>query len=148
MNEIHALSGHANGGFSGSQNDFILPLLNQKIQRRPPHSDRRQRGADHVSFLLRMSGYEAKSTLCQLDGDISGFGVIKHRSIKLQSGARPKRQVGVIAKHKSCIAVGRRAHDFIANDFISFRNPRDARFKLGNRVANRCRDPNGLLGGA
>ena len=148
MNEVHALSGHANSRFSGSQNDLIFSPLDQKIQRRPPHADRRQRGADYVSFLLRMSGYEAKSTLCQLDGDITGFGVIKHRSIKLQSGGWPKSQVGVIAKHKSCIAVGRRAHDFIANDFISFRNPRDFRLKLRNRVANRCRDPNGLLGGA
>ena len=148
MNEIHALSRHANGRLSGTQNDFISSLLNQNIQRRPSHAHRGDRGLDHVSFLLRISGYKAKSTLCQLDGDITWLGIVKHRSIKLQSGARPKRQVGVIAKHQSCIAVGRRAHDFIANDFISFRNPRGARFKLGNRISNHRRDPNGPLGRA
>jgi hypothetical protein len=148
MNEIHALSRHANAGPSGNQNDFISSPLNQNIQRRSPHSYRGDRGTDLVGFLIRMSGYEAKGTLRQLDGDITGFGVIKHRSIKLQSGARPKRQVGVIAKHKSCIAVGRRPHDFIANDLISFRNPRDLRLELGNRIPNRRRDPNGPLGRA
>jgi hypothetical protein len=148
MNEIHALSRHANVDRSGNQNDFISSPLNQNIQLRSPHSHRGDRGLDLVGFLIRMSGYKAKSTGYQLDGDITGFGVIKHRSIKLHSGARPKRQVGVIAKHKSCIAVGRRAHDFIANDFISFRNPRDARFKLRNRIPNHRRDPNGPLGRA
>jgi hypothetical protein len=133
MNEIHALSRHANAGPSGNQNDFISSPLNQNIQRRSPHSYRGDRGTDLVGFLIRMSGYEAKGTLRQLDGDITGFGVIKHRSIKLQSGARPKRQVGVIAKHKSC---------------ISFRNPRDLRLELGNRIPNRRRDPNGPLGRA
>ena len=137
MIELHALSRskHAKGDLSGTQNDNISSLLNQDIQRRPPHSHRGDRGVDHIGFLIRISGYKAKSTGCQLDGDITGFGVIKHRSIKLQSGARPKRQVGVIAKHQSRIAVGRRAHDFIANDFISFRNPRDARLELGNRYS-------------
>src|SRR5436309_225236 len=105
MIKIHALSRprHANGDLSGTQNDFISSLLNQNIQRRPSHAHRGDRGLDHVSFLLRISGYKAKSTLCQLDGDITWLGIVKHRSIKLQSGARPKRQVGVIAKHQSCI---------------------------------------------
>ena len=103
MIELHALSRpkHAKGDLSGTQNDNISSLLNQNIQRRPPHSHRGDRGLDLVGFLIRVSGYKAKSTQCQLDGDIAGFGVIKHRSIKFQSGVRPKGQVGVIAKHRS-----------------------------------------------
>src|SRR6516164_10304965 len=72
MKEIHALfsSNHANGRLSGTQNDRISSLLNQDIQRRPPQSQRGDRGLDLVGFLIRISGYKAKSTRCQLDGDI------------------------------------------------------------------------------
>src|SRR6516164_4244797 len=86
MIEFHALFSpkHANRDLSGTQNDSISSLLNQNIQRRPPHSHRDDRGLDLVGFLIRISGYKAKSTQCELDGNITGFGVIKHRSIKLQ----------------------------------------------------------------
>src|ERR1700736_6938207 len=101
MIELHALTRpkDAKGDLSGTQNDNISSLLNQNIQRRPPHSHCGDRGLDLVGFLIRISGYKAKSTGCQLDGDITWLGIIKHRSIKLQSGTRPKRQVGVIAKY-------------------------------------------------
>src|SRR5262245_20299019 len=88
LEEVHALSRprHANGGLSGTQNDNISSLLDQNIQCRPPHPHRGDRGLDLVGFLIRISGYNAKSTVCQSDGDITWLGVIKDRSIKLQSG--------------------------------------------------------------
>src|SRR2546423_11506426 len=127
MIKIHSLSRprHANGDLSGTQNFFFNDPATTEIYPLSLHDALPIWGLDLVGFLIRISGYKAKSTLCQLDGDITDFGVVQHSSIKLQSSSPPNSQVGIIAKHKPCIAVGRRAHDFIANDFISFRNPRD-----------------------
>src|SRR5438876_8667406 len=113
MIELHALSTlyHADGHLDLPSFPTRRSSDLQNIQRRPPHSHRGDRGLDLVGFLIRMSGYKAKSTLCQDRKSTRLNSSHTYSSYTVHCGTKTKRQVGIIAKHQSRIAVGRRAHD-------------------------------------